>query len=190
MKMTTKTLTLSAMFLALALVLPFLTGQIPEIGSMLLPMHLPVLLCGFLCGWQWGLVVGFIAPLLRSLLFGMPPMVNVAIPMAFELAAYGAFTGLLIGALEHVKGSVLGSLNEQSKRTASLYFALVLAMLLGRLAWGAAKFLIVSLFTAGQFTLPMFFAGAFVTAWPGILLQLVIIPPIVLALKRVKLFAQ
>ena len=96
MKVSTKSLTLSAMLLALALVLPFLTGQIPEIGSMLLPMHIPVLLCGFLCGWQWGLIVGFIAPLLRSVLFGMPPMVNVAIPMAFELAAYGAFAGAVV----------------------------------------------------------------------------------------------
>lgn len=36
--------------LALCLVLPFLTGQIPQIGSALCPMHIPVLLAGFLCG--------------------------------------------------------------------------------------------------------------------------------------------
>ena len=52
----------AALCLALALVLPFLTGQIPQIGSALCPMHIPVLLCGFLCGWPWGLAVGFIAP--------------------------------------------------------------------------------------------------------------------------------
>lgn len=45
---------LSALLLAIGLVLPFLTGQIPEIGSALLPMHIPVLICGFICGWQWG----------------------------------------------------------------------------------------------------------------------------------------
>lgn len=60
-------LTYSALFLALAMVLPFLTGQIPEIGSMLCPMHIPALLCGFMCGWPWGLAVGFISPLLRSM---------------------------------------------------------------------------------------------------------------------------
>ena len=65
-------LTYSALYLAIALVLPFLTGQIPEIGSMLCPMHIPALLCGFVCGWPWGLAVGFVSPLLRSLLFGMP----------------------------------------------------------------------------------------------------------------------
>ena len=53
-------LTLSAMFLAIGFALPFLTGQIPQVGSMLLPMHLPALICGFVCGWPWGLAVGFV----------------------------------------------------------------------------------------------------------------------------------
>lgn len=87
-------LTYSALYLAIALVLPFLTGQIPEIGSMLCPMHIPALLCGFVCGWPWGLAVGFVSPLLRSLLFGMPTAYT-AVAMAFELAAYGAVSGIL-----------------------------------------------------------------------------------------------
>lgn len=182
MKISVKTLTLSAMFLALALVLPFLTGQIPQIGSSMLPMHLPVLLCGFLCGWPWGLAVGFIAPLLRSLLFGMPPMPGVALPMAFELAAYGALTGLLYGWLRSVPR--VKTMSEKTWQAVIVIAALIVAMLLGRLVWGAAKYAVVTLFAAGPFTLPMFFAGAFVTAWPGILVQLVLIPPIVLALSR------
>ena len=64
MEKATRRLTLSAMFLALGLVLPFLTGQVPQIGNMLLPMHLPVFLCGLLCGWQYGAAVGFALPLL------------------------------------------------------------------------------------------------------------------------------
>ena len=88
-------LTYSALCLALAIVLPFLTGQIPQIGSALCPMHIPVLLCGFLCGWPWGLAVGFIAPLLRSVMFGMPPMFPTALAMAFELAVYGGVSGFL-----------------------------------------------------------------------------------------------
>ena len=90
---------LSGMFLALAYVLPFLTGQIPEIGSMLCPMHIPVLLCGFVCGAPYGLVVGFIAPMLRSLTLGMPPLFSTATAMAFELAVYGLVAGLLYKAL-------------------------------------------------------------------------------------------
>ena len=88
-------ITLSGMFLGLALVLPFLTGQIPEIGSMLCPMHIPVLLCGYLCGGTWGLIVGLMAPLLRSMIFGMPPMFPTAVCMAFELAIYGLSAGVL-----------------------------------------------------------------------------------------------
>ena len=90
-----KKLTLSAMFLALALVMPFLTGQIPQIGAMLCPMHIPVLLCGFFCGGPWGLLVGFVSPVLRSIIFGMPTMFPKAICMAFELATYGLVSGLL-----------------------------------------------------------------------------------------------
>ena len=85
----------ASLFLALALVLPFLTGQIPQIGAMLTPMHFPVLLCGFLCGWQWGIAVGFAPPLLRSVLFGMPVMYPMAVCMALELATYAAVAGML-----------------------------------------------------------------------------------------------
>ena len=96
-------ITCSAMFLALAFVMPFLTGQIPEIGSMLCPLHIPVLLCGFICGWPWGCAVGFIAPLFRSLTLGMPPIFPAAVCMAFELAAYGAIAGLMHSVLPRKK---------------------------------------------------------------------------------------
>ena len=85
-----KKLVLSALFMAIGLILPFFTGQIPAIGKMLLPMHIPVLLCGLICGWQYGLGVGFVLPLLRSLLFNFPAMYPNAVSMAFELALYGA----------------------------------------------------------------------------------------------------
>ena len=91
----TKKVVLSGITIALGIYLPFLTGQIPSIGNMLLPMHIPILLCGFICGWKYGLITGFITPLLRSAMFTMPPMFPAAIAMAFELAAYGALTGLL-----------------------------------------------------------------------------------------------
>ena len=105
-----KKMTLSAMFLALAFVMPFLTGQIPQIGSMLCPMHIPVLLCGFFCGAPWGLVVGLIAPILRSFTLGMPPMFPTALCMAFELAAYGFIAGWLHNKLPKKKVNVYVSL--------------------------------------------------------------------------------
>ena len=118
-------MTLSALFLALAYVMPFLTGQIPEMGAMLCPMHLPVLLCGFICGWPWGMVVGFISPLLRSMLTGgFPPMFPTAVCMAFELAAYGAVSGLMHRLLP--------------KKKSYIYVSLLIAMIAGRIVWGAA----------------------------------------------------
>ena len=164
-----KKLILAALFLAMALVLPFLTGQIPEIGSMLCPMHIPALLCGFFCGWPWGLMVGFVAPLLRSITFGMPPMFPVAICMAFELATYGAVAGALYQKLP--------------KKKSSIYVALLVAMVAGRLVWGAARFVCSGL-DASAFGFGAFWAGAITTAIPGIIVQIVLIPLLVMALEK------
>ena len=168
-KTNVKTLVLAALFLALALVLPFLTGQIPEIGSMLCPMHIPALLCGFFCGWPWGLAVGLIAPVLRSLLFSMPPMYPMAVCMAFELATYGAVSGYLYGKLPHKKSSI--------------YVSLLTAMVAGRLVWGLARFLCSGL-DVSAFGLSAFWSGAVATAIPGIIVQILLIPVLVMALEK------
>lgn len=162
-------LTLSAMFLALAFVMPFLTGQIPQIGSMLCPMHIPVLLCGFFCGAPWGMGVGLVAPLLRSFILGMPPLFPVAFSMAFEMAVYGLVSGFLYDKLPKKKGFI--------------YIALITAMLLGRLVWGAVMFACMGFDTA-KFGVAAFLAGAVTTAIPGIVLQLVLIPVLVIKLKK------
>ena len=86
---------LAALFLAIGLILPFITMQIPAVGKMLCPMHIPVLLCGYICGWPYGLLIGIITPLLRGVLFGMPAIFPNAFCMAFELATYGLVAGIL-----------------------------------------------------------------------------------------------
>lgn len=159
----------AALYLAIALVLPFVTGQIPEIGAMLSPMHIPVLLCGFVCGWPWGLAVGLIAPLLRCLLFGMPTLYPTAIAMTFELAVYGAVSGILYKLLP--------------KKVWNIYVSLLAAMILGRIVWGAARYVLAGL-SGSEFPLSMFFAGAVLNAIPGIILHIVLIPVLVLMLKK------
>lgn len=163
---------LSALFLALAYVMPFLTGQIPEIGSMMCPLHIPVILCGFICGWPWGLAVGFIAPLFRSLTLGMPYLFPTAVCMAFELAAYGAFSGLMHKILP--------------KKKPYIYISLISAMIIGRIVWGAAMFICLGI-SGGSFTLALFVAGAFTNALPGIIIQIVLIPILVMALGKIKI---
>lgn len=171
-------LVLSAMFMAIGLVLPFITGQIQQIGNMLLPMHIPVLLCGLICGWQYGAVVGFILPLLRYVLFGMPPIFPTGVSMTFELAAYGAVIGLIMQQLS--KKNIVGT---GKKYVLNLYLALIGAMLAGRIVWGLVRFILARA-TIQPFTLEMFMAGAFLTAVPGIIVQLILIPGIMAALKR------
>ena len=164
-------LVLSAFFLALTYVMPFLTGQIPEIGAMLCPMHIPVLLCGFICGWPYGLAVGFIAPLFRSLTLGMPPLFPAALCMAFELCAYGAVSGIMHRLLPRKK--------------AYIYCSLIAAMLAGRLVWGAAMFICIGV--NGQFGLSAFMSGAVLGSLPGIILQILLVPVIVMLLSHPKI---
>ena len=162
---------LAALFLALAYVLPFLTGQIPEIGAMLCPMHLPVLLCGFLCGPIWGAVVGIVAPLFRSLTLGMPPLFPTAVCMAFELAAYGAMAGLMHRILPRKKPYI--------------YVSLLTAMIVGRAVWGIAMYIFVGVSGKG-FTLAAFLTGAVTGAIPGIITQIVLVPILVMLTDTLK----
>ena len=160
---------LSAMFLALAMVLPLLTGQIPQIGKMLSPMHIPVLLCGFFCGPWYGLLVGAIAPVLRSLIFGMPALFPNAFIMCFELATYGCVSGLLYKLLP--------------KKIPYIYVSLIGAMLAGRAVWGIVSAIVYGI-TKAEFGWQAFLAGAFINAVPGIILHIVLIPILVIALRK------
>ena len=165
-----QTLVQAGLLLALCLLLPFLTGQIPQVGSMLLPMHLPVLLAGYLCGPLWAAGVGAVAPLLRNLLFGMPPLYPVGLSMTVELAVYGLVVGLVWPRV-------------REKGAAGVYMALVSAQLVGRLAWGAARFVMMGL-GGSEFSLALFLSGAVTGAVPGIVLQLVLVPVLVRALQK------
>ena len=162
---------LAALFLAIAYVLPFFTGQIPENGSMLLPMHIPVLLCGFICGAPWGLLVGFIAPLLRSFVLGMPPLFPTAICMAFELAAYGFVAGLMHKILPRKK--------------VFIYCSLIVSMIVGRIIWGIVMLTVMGI-SGGAFTFAAFIAGAITNAIPGIIVQIILIPVLGMVLDRQK----
>ncbi len=161
---------LAAMFLALGLVLPFLTGQIPQIGNMLLPMHIPVFLCGLICGWPYGLVVGFVVPLLRSFAFGAPRLFPNAVSMAFELATYGFVAGFLYG-------------RSRWQCIRALYRSIIAAMIAGRLVWGVVQMFLLGL-NGMPFTWQMFLSGALLNAVPGIVVQLTLIPALMLALNR------
>lgn len=173
MKKTILNLVLTAMFFAMGLVLPFLTGQVPQIGNMLLPMHIPVFLCSLICGWQYALPLGFALPLVRSLIFTMPIMYPSAIAMAFELATYGLVAGLLYK-------------KARWQCVRSLCRCLAAAMLAGRVVWAVAQAILLAI-GGGVFTFEAFLAGAFLNAIPGIILQFILIPSVMLALDKTHL---
>ena len=114
-------LLVTAILLAVGIVLPFLTGNVQVLGQAISPLHIPVLICGLTCGWCWGMGLGIVLPLLRSVLFGMPPLVPVAIPMAFEMAAYGVLCGLLYPML----------CKKMSKTCWAMLIAMVISSLVG-----------------------------------------------------------
>ena len=164
-----KKLVYSALFLALAMLLPFITGQIQTIGKLLSPMHIPAFLCGFICGPAWGAAVGLIAPILRSLLFGMPKLYPMAVCMSVELLAYGVSSGLLNKIMP--------------KKPGYLYITLILSMIIGRLVYSVFAMLLYGFM--GQDFAPLLILTETVTStWAGIILHLVIIPPIVMLWQK------
>ena len=164
-----KKVILTALFIALGLTLPMITANVPMIGNMLLPMHFPIIICGLICGAGYGALAGVITPLLRSFIFGMPPLFPIAAAMAFELAAYGAVAGLVYVIIQKNKGSV--------------YPALIISMLSGRAVWGVVTFILFRMM-GKTLTLQMFLAGAFTNAIPGIVGQLIIIPVLMYYLAK------
>ena len=164
-----KKIILSAMFLAIGIVLPLFTSQIKEIGDTLLPMHLPVMLCGLICGGTYGLLCGFIMPFLRAITFGMPPLYPNAVWMAFELATYGFIIGFVYNRFK-------------TKNILSVYISLVISMICGRCVWGIVKAILLG-FGEKAFTFAAFITGGIIDAFPGIVIQLILIPVIMNFIK-------
>lgn len=170
----TKRLILAALCVALGVVLPLAFHAVANAGSIFLPMHIPVLLCGLICGWPYGLACGILTPLLSSVFTGMPPMAYLP-SMLCELAVYGFVSGLLMRQIK------------TGKLLADLYLSLIAAMLAGRFVFGLLNALI---FRAGSYSLAIWVSASFITALPGIVIQLAVIPALVLALKKSRLITE
>lgn len=167
-----KNITLSAMFIALGIVLPRFTGQIKELGQAFLPMHIPVLLCGLIVGPVNGLIVGFVLPFLNHFTSatGKPDLYPDAIAMAFELATYGFVAGYIYKV-------------SRWKCIIALYESLIIAMIAGRIVWGIVQMILLGI-NGKTFTYQAFIAGAFLKSIPGIVFQLIFIPTLMLALHK------
>lgn len=165
-----------AVCLALCIILPFLTGNVPSIGRSFAPMHFPVLLCGFIAGPLWGGVVGGVAPFLRFLIAGAPALYPDALRMATELAVYGISAGLFYRYLP--------------KKPFGIYVSLICAQFFGRLAWGLAQFVLGLFDPTLSFSAEIVVAMTVTPAIYGILIQIALIPPIVIAMQRARFISK
>ena len=171
MKTHVKQMVLTALFIAIGVVLPQAFHMIPNAGSVILPMHIPVLLAGLVCGPVFGLACGVLTPALSSMITGMPPMAILP-GMLCELAVYGLVAGIVT------------KLIKTGKPIADIYVALITSMLAGRIVAGLVN---AFLFRAGEYNMTMWLTASFVTALPGIIIQLVAIPIVIMALRKAKL---
>lgn len=166
-----KRLVFAGLCAALGVVLPIAFHSVQNAGAIFLPMHIPVLLCGLICGWPYGLACGVLAPLLSHLLTGMPPAAILP-GMLIELAVYGLVSGLMMKRIR------IG------KYLWDIILSLIIAMILGRVTYGVLNSFI---FMAGKYSLSIWLSAAFVTGLPGIAIQIVLIPALVLALEKAKI---
>ena len=168
-----KKVVIAAVCAALGIVLPMAFHAIPGAGNAWLPMHIPVMICGLVAGPASGAAAGLLAPVLSSLLTGMPAA-PVLPSMTCELIVYGLVSG------------ALGARVRTGRLPLDLYVSLVGAMLAGRVVGGALQALI---FSSGSYSLAAWVTGYILTGLPGIVLQLVVVVPTVVALERAGLVA-
>ena len=167
----------TAMLIALCVVLPIAFHSIPGAGRILLPMHIPVLLAGLVCGWKFGLIAGIVGPLLSSLITGMPPMGIVQVMMV-ELGTYGLVAGLMTQIVHTRRASI------------DLYASLIVALLVGRVVAGFAQifFFFGGAYVDGiwtySYTWGLWVSSYFITSLPGLVIQLAFLPSVVMALER------
>jgi hypothetical protein len=171
MRISTKQISLSGLFISLGIVVPFLFHQFGLAGRIFSPMHFPVFFAGILIGPLSGAMVGFLSPILSFSLTGMPPAYAVPL-MALELPVYGLTIGLLVRYLK-----------------APIIINLLVSMIAGRIAFALGIFIIGS-FVKLPVSFISFLEASFITGMPGIFLQLIIIPALAIRLKKIPVFSE
>ncbi|MFC2050732.1 ECF transporter S component [Chloroflexota bacterium] len=158
---------LTALFVTLAVFVPWIFHQFHLAGATFLPMHIFVLIAGLLFGWRAGLITGLLTPLVSHFISGMP-VLNVLPQIMIELSAYGLIAGIL-----------------RQKYNLRPTWALLGAIAGGRMALLLAMLAIYLI--AGQSYSPLgpevnpfaSFWSVIKQGWPGIVMQLISIPVIV-----------
>jgi hypothetical protein len=167
-----KTYGIIATFVALSVLTPWAFHQFQFAGATYLPMHFFIFIAALTCGWQAGVIVGLLTPFASYLVSGMPAM-TVLPQVAVEVTVYGLLAGLL-----------------RQKFNLRVVWSLLGAMIGGRIALLIAVAIVQVV--SGNVYSPL---GATATpfnavwntvaqAWPGMLIQLALIPLAFWAVSR------
>lgn len=167
----TKRLCFAAIMLSVGILLPMAFHTIPNGGAIFAPMHLPVFIAGFLCGPTYGAIVGLLCPLMSCLFTGMPAVAFLPNMMA-ELLVYGTASGLFFRIIK------------TGKFIPDVLLTLIFSMLLGRIVGGCVAYLLFLGGTRSEYSWAIFFTGYFVTCWPAIVIQVLLVPTIVTLAKK------
>lgn len=162
---------ITAMCIALCVVLPLIFHSIPQAGNIYCPMHIPVLICGLVCNPPFAVLCGIAGPIISSIITGMPSILDMP-SMITELVIYGLVCSLIMKTLKSGKIYV------------DVYVSLICAMILGRIAAGAITAFI---FARGTMTISTWATVYFLTSLPGIIIQLILIPAVYFALTKANL---
>lgn len=168
---------LTGLFIAIGVVLAPLFHS-AGLGQVFSPMHFPVLVCGLLLGWKYGLITGLLTPLITSFMLQAPPLFPMATVMSLELAVYGLLSGLIYN-----KCSLFTS------KIANVYVALIVAMIAGRIVYGLT-YGILFVLGLSDFAFSTYVTSLFVVGLPGIVLQILIVPAVVMTIERKKAFEE
>ena len=160
-----RNITYTGFCIALGIILPLLF-HVVGLGSTFTPMHIPVLLCGLCFGPVSGLVCGLVCPFLSAIITGMPPLFPAAFTMTFECTVYGFCSGYLYRNLK-----------------LNLFVSLILSMIAGRIAGGLLTGFILGF---SNYSFSVFFNSYFVVNLPGVILNLIVVPLLVIAIEKSK----
>jgi len=151
-----------SLFVVLAVSIPWACHVIhPSVGPTVLPLFFFVLLSGVFLGWRAGVLVGLLTPLISYGFSGMP-VVQLMPSIISQSVVYGLAAGLLY---KHLR--------------CGLIISLVGANVAGRLA----AFFLMAQIADLEYSMHLEWS-ALQTGWPGIILQLLLLPPIVLFLEK------
>lgn len=164
LKTVTKNLIITLILCGMGVILPFISGMF-GLEQVLLTMQIPILIAGFVLPMNWAVTCAILTPVLNGIILGTPTIYPVLPIMLCQLIALAASCNMLRG-----------------MTAMKIYPILLFSILLGWVLFFCAASIISWILddvNAFSYTREVLSLG-----WPGIILQIAVVPPIVKLLDR------